>query len=95
MLVILQVWIKNSDAASAGRYRATGNEGNARKLSLDSKLDFPSNLSSENTLKGKYVPDEDKWAYRPDNRGKYVHVHIPYNGTVAIYWFVSITSRSG
>lgn len=88
MLVILQVWIKNSSAAATGRYRASGNEGNPQKLSLDSKLDFSSNLSSENTLKGKYVPDEDKWAYRPDNRGKYVHIHVPalpYNGTVAIH----------
>lgn len=75
------VWIKNSGAASTGRYISSGNEGNPRKLSLDSKLDFTSNLSSENTLKGKYVPDADKWAYRPDNRGKYVHIHIPYNGT--------------
>lgn len=83
MLALVLVWIKNSGAASTGRYIASDNEGNPRKLSLDS-LDFSSNLSSENTLKGQYVPDADKWRYRPDNRGKYVHIPVPYNGTVAI-----------
>ncbi|KAL7039905.1 hypothetical protein ACKWTF_000170 [Chironomus riparius] len=29
---------------------------------------------------GKYVADLEKFIYRHDNRGKYVHVHIPYNG---------------
>lgn len=29
---------------------------------------------------GKYIPDEDKWAYKPDKSGKYKHVHVPYNG---------------
>jgi hypothetical protein len=29
---------------------------------------------------GKYQPEADKWAYKPDNSGKYVHVHVPYNG---------------
>lgn len=68
ILALMLLWIKNSAAASTGRYIASGNEGNPRKLSLDSKLDFSSNLSSETTLKGKYVPDADKWAYKPDNR---------------------------
>lgn len=29
---------------------------------------------------GKYVADEDKWAYKPDKSGKYVHVDVPYDG---------------
>lgn len=29
---------------------------------------------------GKYVHNEDKWAYKPDKSGKYVHVNVPYNG---------------
>lgn len=29
---------------------------------------------------GKYVADEDKWAYKPDKSGKYKHVHVPYTG---------------
>lgn len=26
------------------------------------------------------MPEVNKWAYKPDNSGKYVHVHVPYDG---------------
>lgn len=29
---------------------------------------------------GKYTPDLDKWAYKPDKSGKYKHVDVPYDG---------------
>lgn len=48
------------------------------------KLDFPSDFSSYKP-KGNYVAEEDKWSYKKDNRGKYVHVHIPYNGIKNVF----------
>ncbi|KAG5675018.1 hypothetical protein PVAND_004958 [Polypedilum vanderplanki] len=44
------------------------------------KLDSSSFSSYQTSTQGKYIADHNKWAYKPDNRGKYVHVHIPYNG---------------
>lgn len=34
--------------------------------------------NADNT--GKYKPEEDKWAYKPDKSGKYNHVDVPYDG---------------
>lgn len=37
-------------------------------------------MPSDKKPQGKYKPDENNWAYKPDNRGKYVHVPVPYDG---------------
>lgn len=69
------MWIKNADAATLDRFsRGSGNEGNIYRQSFDT------NLSFGNAPEGKYTPDEDKWRYKPDNRGKYVHIPFPYDG---------------
>jgi hypothetical protein len=69
-LVIFHVWISGIEAGSFNRFSGSGNEGNIYRQSFDSKLSF-------DAVQGKYNAEEDKWKYKPDNRGKYVHVHIP------------------
>lgn len=80
--MVVVVMAVNLEAAST---KNLASKGKVRLDSLDSKLALSSNLLSETTTKGKYSPDQDKWAYKPDNRGKYVHVHIPYDGK---YYFI-------
>ncbi|XP_070495078.1 uncharacterized protein [Chironomus tepperi] len=72
---------------NSGRYKDNSgkyvdNKGKYVDNSAKSKLDF-SNFSSnqyQTTTEGKYIADLEKYVYKHDNRGKYVHVHIPYNG---------------
>jgi hypothetical protein len=75
------MWIKGLDAASRVLQRGSGNEGKLSHHSIDSK----SNLSYETTPEGKYIANENKWAYKSDNRGKYVHVPVPYDGEFYFY----------
>jgi hypothetical protein len=75
LCLVLQIWISIASGASRVIAKGSGLEGKLRYQSLDSKSD-QLYLATE----GKYNPDEDKWKYKPDNKGKYVHVHIPYDG---------------
>lgn len=79
------MWIVGMNAASRVLQVGSGKEGKLSHQSIDSK----SNLSYETTPKGKYVANEDKWAYKPDNRGKYVHVPVPYDGEFYFYRVIS------
>ena len=73
----------STTALPINRQRGSVNEGKFNQHSFDSALDRLSNPSYEQIPKGKYVPEEkDKWAYKPDNRGKYVHIHVPYDGKI-------------
>jgi hypothetical protein len=64
------MWISGSEAGSLDRFSGSGNEGKVYRRSFDSKLSFDG-------FEGKYNDNEDQWKYKPDNRGKYVHVNIP------------------
>lgn len=75
------MWINTSEAAtSAYILKRTGSEGKNIQVFIWFLLDHLANVSFKIILEGKYVSDIDKWAYKPDNRGKYVHMHVPYNG---------------
>lgn len=85
IVIVVQIWITNIEAANVQRAvnrRGSGNEGKFNQHSFDTELDILSKLSSEIKPQGRYVESLDKWAYKPDTRGKYVHVNIPYNGKV-------------
>lgn len=72
ILLVLQTW-KKVQAGTLDRFSGSGNGGNIQRKSFDPNLSF-------DVFEGKYVDNESKWKYKPDSRGKYVHVPNPYNG---------------
>ncbi|CRK99896.1 CLUMA_CG013199, isoform A [Clunio marinus] len=77
VFLVIQIMVKNSDGATTviqKKQKGSGNEGKVRDNSFASKADRLSNLlPSETVTEGKYVHDVNRWAYKPDNSGKYVH----------------------
>lgn len=73
--MVFLFWIENTEAASAALSRSRQQGSVHFDYESASLPSLPSKI-----LESKYLAKEDKWAYKPDNRGKYVHMPVPYNG---------------